>query len=85
LCNGLQLTEVAAVISCKIKIAMENLLEKLTKEDLIKVIANITDTVQSVYDWKGYGMLENDAEIVVKIGNACKEYCNKNDWTLPLV
>ena len=42
---------------------MENLLEKLTKEDLIKVIANITDTVQSVYDWKGYGMLENDAEI----------------------
>jgi uncharacterized protein involved in tolerance to divalent cations len=73
------------VISCKIKLAMENLLEKLTKEDLIKVIGNMTDTVQSVYDWKGNGMLEHDAEIVVKIGNACKEYCNKNDWALPII
>jgi len=36
---------------------MENLLEKLSKEDLIKVIGNISDTIQSVYDWKGHGML----------------------------
>ena len=64
---------------------MENLLEKLSKEDLIKVIGNISDTVQSVYEWKGHGMLEPDAEIITKIGNACKEYCGKNDWTLPIV
>lgn len=64
---------------------MENLLEKLTKEDLIKVIGKITDTVQSIYDWKDNGMLKNDAEIVVKIGDACKKYCDKNGWTLPIV
>ena len=74
-----------AVISCKIKLVMENLLEKLTKEDLIKVIGNISDTIQSTYEWKGHEMLEADAEIITKIGNACKEYCIKNDWTLPIV
>lgn len=64
---------------------MENLLEKLSKEDLIKVIGNISDTIQSVYEWKGFGMTEVDAEIIVKIGGACKEHCRKNDWTLPIV
>lgn len=63
---------------------MKELLEKLTKEDLIKVIANMTDTVQSVYDWKGNGMLEHNAEIVVKIGDACKLYCAENGWELPI-
>lgn len=64
---------------------MENILDNLTKEDLIKVIGNISDTIQSTYDWKGHGMLESDAEIIVKIGDACKEYCGKTNWNLPIV
>lgn len=61
---------------------MENILEKLTKEDLIKVIANMHDTIQ---DWNNGRRLPNDeAEILIKIGSAClKECCNKNDFTLP--
>ena len=64
---------------------MENVLEKLTKEDLIKVIANISDTIQYDLFWKENGMLETDAEIIVKIGDACIDYCCKNDWKLPIV
>lgn len=61
---------------------MENLLEKLTKEDLIKVIANMHDTIQ---EWNnGWGLPNDEAETLIKIGSACvKECSNKNDFTLP--
>lgn len=64
---------------------MENLLEKLSKEDLIKVIANISDTIQTVSEWKQNGVPEDDAIVINTIGNACKDYCAKNNWRLPLI
>ena len=62
---------------------MENLLEKLTKEDLIKVIANMHDTIQ---EWNnGWGLEKNDAETLIKIGSACTSYCVKTNFDLPSV
>jgi len=62
---------------------MKKLLKKLTKEDLIKVVANMHDTIQ---EWdNGYGLPQEDAECLVEIGSACAEYCTKNDWDLPNV
>jgi len=56
------------------------LLESLTKEQLIKVIANYSDTFQ---DLSGWGLSEDDAEAMSEIGHACKSYCSKNnDWSL---
>lgn len=61
-----------------------NLLEKLTKEDLIKVIANMHDTIQ---EWdNGYGLQTEEADIMIKIGSACTKQCSdKNDFKLPVI
>jgi len=62
---------------------MENLLEKLTKEDLIKVIANMHDTIQ---EWdNGWGLPKEDAKTLIKIGSACTSYCVKTNFDLPSV
>jgi hypothetical protein len=62
---------------------MENLLEQLTKEDLIKVIANMHDTIQ---DWdSGWGLPKDAAETLIKIGSACTSYCVKTNFDLPSV
>lgn len=60
------------------------LLEKLTKEDLIKVIANMHDTIQ---EWNnGYGLPAEQAETLNKIGSACISVCSETqDWNLPKV
>jgi hypothetical protein len=63
---------------------MNEMLSKLTKEDLIKVVANMHDTIQ---DWNnGWGLKPGDAEIMTKIGSACVSACSdNNDWDLPQV
>jgi hypothetical protein len=63
---------------------MKELLEKLTKEDLIKVVANMHDTIQ---EWNnGYGLPSEEAETLIKIGSACTSVCSETqDWSLPQV
>lgn len=62
---------------------MNELLEKLTKEDLIKVVASMHDTIQ---EWNnGWGLSKNDSETLIKIGSACTDYCVSNNWDLPKV
>lgn len=57
------------------------MLEKLTKEDLIKVIANMHDTIQ---EWdNGYGLPEDESETLIKIGGECIDYCLKTNFDLP--
>ena len=56
------------------------LLETLTKEQLVKVIANYADTFQ---DLDGYGLSDDDAKAMSEIGYACKSYCSaRKDWSL---
>ncbi len=59
------------------KITETTLLDTLSKEDLIKVIANIID---GDYQY-GNSKLDN---VIKKIGNACQNECNKTKtgWTL---
>lgn len=61
---------------------MNELLEKLTKEDLIKVIATMHDTIQ---EWdNGYGLIKKEYDILIGIGSACTSYCVEvKDWKLP--
>jgi hypothetical protein len=63
---------------------MQNLLDKIKKEELIRVIANMHDTIQ---EWNnGYGLDEHDSKILIKVGDACvKECVEKNEWTLPIL
>ncbi len=59
---------------------MSKILEKLTKEDLINVIAHMHDVIQ---DWTyGYGFSEKQSGTIEKIGNACVDSCN---WDFPEV
>jgi hypothetical protein len=60
-----------------------NILEKLSKEDLIRIIANMHDTIQ---EWdNGYGLPKEDAETLIKIGRACTTYCVKTNFDLNVV
>lgn len=63
---------------------MENvskLLDNLSKEDLIKVIANMHDTIQ---EWNnGWGLEQNEAETLIKIGSECVSYCVRTNFDLP--
>ncbi len=53
------------------KTVNEELLEKLSREDLIEVIANMHDTVQ---EWQyGWGYSERDGLVLEKVGRACAE------------
>jgi hypothetical protein len=59
---------------------MENeLLKQLTKEDLIKVIANIYNSSLV----KELGLPNNDSILIDKIGSACLTYCTENNnWKI---
>ena len=58
-----------------------DILENLTKEDLIKIVANMHDTIQEWDD--GYGLSDADAKMLIKVGDACASYCvKKDDWEL---
>lgn len=61
---------------------MKTLLDKLSKEDLIIVIANMHDIIQ---EWNnGWGLSKEDAEALINIGRECTNYCGKeNKWKLP--
>lgn len=55
---------------------------KLSKEELIAVIANMHDTIQ---EWNnGYGLSEKEGDQLVEIGNSATQFCNENNnWELP--
>jgi len=58
-------------------------IDDLTKNELIKIIANICDVVQTVYEWQMWGFSKEDAEIIEYVGRLCKDRCyNTKDWTL---
>ena len=62
---------------------MEDHLAKLTKEDLIKVIAFIHDFTPN---WSEYPISKDEEDCLSKIGSACYEACCKqNDFKLPNV
>jgi hypothetical protein len=63
---------------------MTNILEKLSKKDLINVIANMHDLIK---DWNnGWGLNDVKAEILKQIGDACIKQCDdKKDWNIPNV
>lgn len=62
---------------------MEDLLNSLSKEDLIKVIANMHNTIQT---WdNGWGLSNDESEILIKVGDACTSHCVKTtNWDLPI-
>lgn len=51
----------------------------LTKEELIKVLGNVGDIIQTESDWIGYGCGAADAKILNAVTSACTEYCSKNN------
>lgn len=60
----------------------EMTLEDLTKEDLIKAFANVSDGV-SWHD--GHGFAYREADLLNKIAALCLDYCSKNnDWTIKI-
>lgn len=63
---------------------MKNILDNLTKDDLIKVIANMHDAIQ---EWdNGWGLPKDEADTLIKVGRACCTECSKNnDFTLPVL
>ena len=48
-------------------------LNKVTKEQLISVIATMHDTIQ---EWgNGYGLEKEDSDILIAVGSSCCSYC----------
>lgn len=63
---------------------MDELLEKLTKTDLIIVIAHMHDKIQNWED--GYGNTTEEADMLNKVGNSATEYCvTTQNWKLPKI
>lgn len=56
-------------------------LANLSKEDLIKIIANMHDTIQ---EWHhGWGLNKEEAQTFTKVGNTCTQYCiQNNNWDI---
>jgi hypothetical protein len=53
---------------------------KLTKKLLIKVVANLQDSIKS---WEGWGFSQEEEDLFCKIGRMCGDECNKNkDWDI---
>lgn len=53
----------------------------LTKEDLIKVVANLLDGRNQWYDIQtSTGMREETSKAVENIGQICIEWCSLNGW-----
>lgn len=63
--------------------ASTDLVESLDKEDLIKIIANMHDTIQ---DWgNGYGISDAESNVLIKVGQSCTAYCiKKNDLSMDI-
>ena len=62
---------------------MDELLESMSKEDLIKVIGNMHD---AVHDWDcGYGFTKEESEYLVEVGKKCAEHCSKSTFDLPVM
>ena len=59
-----------------------DILNNLSKQDLIQVIANMHDVIQ---DWdNGYGLPKEDVKTIIKIGDACRDKCvQEENWNLP--
>lgn len=62
---------------------MENLLDGLSKEDLIAVIAKIADTINAASDWRSHGMTDRETETISAVGSACITHCEHYGWFLP--
>ena len=61
---------------------MADIINRLTTEDLVRVVANICDGVQLSH-WLDEFTAE-DAKIIYDIGEACKKHCSDNNsWSLP--
>jgi hypothetical protein len=60
----------------------KTLIDGLSKEDLIKVIATMHDTIQ---EWNnGYGLEKEEGDALIEIGSACTQYCSsKGSWGIP--
>lgn len=59
----------------------KEILNYLSKEDLIAVIANLYDSVK---DWDGYGFTLSDIEVINKIGRAsCWFSTSEDKWDMP--
>lgn len=60
------------------------LLQNLTKEELIRTIANMHDVIQ---DWdNGYGLSDKDSKALKTIGSECCDYCSENEcWEVPSI
>jgi hypothetical protein len=62
---------------------MSNILESLTKEDLIKVIGNMHDLIQ---DWNvGYGLSKEESDTLINVGSACTKHCAETNFDLPKI
>jgi hypothetical protein len=61
-------------------------LKNLTKEDLIKIIANMHDHGRYI-DWVMLGLTEKEDKTVVTIGELCVEYCldHGHDFSIPKI
>ena len=60
----------------------KRIIDDLSKEDLIKVIANMQDTIQNWAD--GHGLSNDEARKMNTIGNECLGHCNDiGDYELP--
>ena len=59
----------------------EQLLENLTRKDLINVIALMHDTIE---DWNNsLGCSENMTIVLNAVGRACLEHCEEHDFSFP--
>lgn len=64
----------------------ETLLKGLSRDELIKIIATMHDTIQ---DWdSGWGFDGDDSKVLIEVGRACAHECTvkqktrKNAWSL---
>ena len=62
---------------------VNEILNNLSKEDLIRVIANIADAIQ---DFNGWGFNTVSEDIMKTVGVECIDFCKKkNNWDWPLI
>lgn len=70
----------------KITIQQKQLLESITKEELVTVLGNIGDVFQTESDWKGHGFSNDDVQILHVITSACLSSCSeKQNFKLPKI
>ena len=52
-----------------------------SKEYLVKIIAQMHDTIQ---EWdNGHGLSSTEAQILIEVGDYCRQYCAINkDWEI---